>query len=224
MRELAVVDDPAWPAVAEALRSAGPSTHVIPIEREAGERCLHRLQVTARSTLGALALNTGGVTVGHGWMRLLGGGGDGLVDLATANGLADPSSASPSPPVLVVAYDVLGGCFAINGGGLPGTLGEVHYWAPDSLRWEPIGSGHTDLVHWSVTAGLDAFYADLRWSGWEREVAVVPLDFGLGVYPPLCMAESRPLESATRQPVPWSELRGFLTTLAQQLDALERPG
>ena len=34
---------------------------------------LSRLQVTARSMMGALALSSGGMLVDHGWVRLLGG-------------------------------------------------------------------------------------------------------------------------------------------------------
>lgn len=64
LRELIDVDDPAWPALADALLDSGASTRILPIERSEGERCLYRLQLTAQSTLGALALKTGGVTVG----------------------------------------------------------------------------------------------------------------------------------------------------------------
>ena len=41
----------------------------------------------------------------------------GLPDLATANCLSDPTGTSAPPPKLTVAYDVLGGQFAIDGGG-----------------------------------------------------------------------------------------------------------
>ncbi len=67
---------------------------------------LFRLQVTARSTLGALALRCGGVLLDHGWLRLLGGGGDELMSLAEANGLGEPMCAE-RPAALTVAFDVL---------------------------------------------------------------------------------------------------------------------
>lgn len=45
---------------------------------------------------------------------------------------------------LVVAHDVLGGVFALNGPtphaiGCPGEPGEVLYFAPDALAWEALG-------------------------------------------------------------------------------------
>jgi hypothetical protein len=101
---------------------------VLPAGREAGLDVLFRLQVAARSTLGALALNCGGLLVDHGWVRVLGGGTSRLPDLATASGLGRPGSPGAPPPSLTVAFDVLGGRFAVNGGDLPGRPGEVCYW------------------------------------------------------------------------------------------------
>jgi hypothetical protein len=54
---------------------------------------------------------------------------------------------------------ILGGRLAINGGGLAGGRGKINYWGRDTLQWQPIGHGHTDLVHWSMTNSVDAFYA-----------------------------------------------------------------
>jgi Protein of unknown function DUF2625 len=55
-------------------------------------------------------------------VRLLGGGSGRLPDLVTASGLGPPTA---STPPLTVGFDMLGGRFAVNSGGLPGQLGEV---------------------------------------------------------------------------------------------------
>lgn len=81
-------------------------------------------------------------------MRLLGGGGA-LPDLATVNGLGDPASRTPAG-WLLVAWDVLGVRFAINGGGLAGDVGEISYFAPDSLEWELTCLRHSAFVEWSM--------------------------------------------------------------------------
>jgi hypothetical protein len=57
--------------------------------------------------LGAVALNCGGLLIDHGWLRILGGGGRGLPDLATVNGLGDPANTPGPPPYLTVAFDEL---------------------------------------------------------------------------------------------------------------------
>lgn len=217
LSQLVDVPDPAWPRLAQTLFRHHPRARIIPVERAAGERCLFRIQTTARSTLGALALHTGGLAVQHGWLRILGGGSNGLPSLAEANRLDDPTPDSASPSMLLVAFDVLGGRFAVNGGGLPGDPGEVCYWGPDTLEWQPLAFAYTDFVNWSLTSGLDSFYEELRWAGWESEVAAVPLNAGLSVHPPLCTEESRPVGGATRQPVPWTEISGFLDALAVQV-------
>ena len=214
IQELLDVPDPAWPELAEALLERHPRTRILAIDRADGERCLHRLQVTLRSTLGALAFHTAGVTVDGGWLRLLGGGGHGLPSLADVNAIGDPAPNSSVPGLLLVAFDVLGGRFAVNGGALSADAGEVCYWAPDTLEWQGLEVGHTDFVHWSQTDRLDDFYADLRWDGWETEVAAVPLSHGLSMWPPLCAQESRPIGATSRRPVPWSELSAFLDKLA----------
>jgi hypothetical protein len=212
LAELRDVDDPVWPQLADAIHNCSSAT-IVPTPQADGEACLSALQVTARSTLGALALHAGAVRIDHGWLRILGAGAEGLPGLAAANGL--DAGTPPSPPqVLLVAFDVLGGRFAVDGGGLGGTPGEMHYWAPDSLAWTALGLGHSDFVLWSLGDGVADFYADMRWPGWEQEVEHVRLNEGLAIYPPLCTAESRPISSTSRRPVPWAELATYLDELA----------
>lgn len=88
--DLVDTTDPAWPELRAALAAAAVPVEVLPIEAEAGRRCLYHLQVTARSRLGALALHTGGLLVENGWLRVLGGGSRerGLPGLDEANGLS----------------------------------------------------------------------------------------------------------------------------------------
>jgi Protein of unknown function DUF2625 len=88
---LASVSDPVSPRLREFVEQI-TTARVLPVAPEAGQAVLFRLQVTAGSTLGALALNCGGLLLDHGWLRILGGGTSELPDLATANGLGAPSS------------------------------------------------------------------------------------------------------------------------------------
>ena len=127
--ELADVDEPAWPELAALIDAAPSPVVVLPVPVDQARAVLYRLQVTARSALGALALNCGGLLIDHGWLRVLGGGGDALPDLATVNDLGDPVQSQGPPSFLAVAYDALGGRFAIDGGGLGIQQGKVCYWA-----------------------------------------------------------------------------------------------
>jgi len=199
LAELTLVPNPMWPTVQAWVADSPVPVEQLPVERRTGEQCISRLQVTAASTMGALALNCGGILVDHRWLRLYGGSQDPLVDLAVLNGLATPPSGTP--PHLVVASDVLGGRFAVNGEGLVGSPGEVCYFGPDTLEWEPLGMGHTDLVRWSLSGKTAEFYQDLRWPGWEHETAPVGPDQAILVYPFLSTAEGRSNIGATKRTV-----------------------
>lgn len=215
VEQLREVDRPAWPGLARAVDSAAVSVIVLPVEAARSADALHRLQVSAASTLGALALHCGGLLVDHGWLRILGGGSGELPDLAGVNAL--PAGSSDSLPQLVVAYDVLGGVFAIDGGGLGVAPGQVCYRGPDTLTWDTLGAGHTDFVHAALGGALGDFFDTLRWPGWERDVAALALGQGLSAYPPLFTAEGQDGAAVSRRAVPFAELLAFYDDAAAQL-------
>jgi Protein of unknown function DUF2625 len=111
-----------------------------------------QLQVTTRSWLGAVTLSTGGLVADHGWLRIYGGSSAScpLPGLAHVNGFPEDLAADWQPADgPVIAHDVLGGVYALNlagpaARGRPGEPGEVVYFAPDSMAWEPLGrdTGH----------------------------------------------------------------------------------
>src|SRR4051794_23162314 len=124
-------DDPAFPDLAKAALTAANGAVVLPIVSDGQRRaCLEALQMTTRSTLGALAHETGGVLVDHGFLRLLGSGSPRLsrqlIAWNTELGVA-------LDQFIIVADDVVGGVFAIDTGEL-GAPGHVHYFAPDTLE------------------------------------------------------------------------------------------
>lgn len=196
---------------------------VLPVDRAAGERTLERLQVTTRSVLGALALECGGVLVDHGWLRILGGGGGGgrgghgIPGLGSANGLGDPGD-DPSPPGhLLVAWDVLGGRFAIDGGGLGVAPGRVCYFAPDALRWESLDVGHGEFVHAMIGGGVTQFYDGMRWPGREADCDSLGVGEGFALWPPPFSVEGCDLALVSRRAVPIAELFAFYDDAADQL-------
>ncbi len=205
-RDLTAKDD----AIAWIRATAASSPHpveILPCTAEAGRRTLEWLQVTTRSPLGAIALHTGGLLVEDGWLRILGAGCARLPrSLESWNG---------SPPRLasgrLVADDALGGCFAWFDE--PRTL---HYFAPDTFRWEDLGLGYTDWLAAMLGDGLEAFYVSLRWEGWREEVRELAGDRALLVSPPLVVA-GPPLAERSRRPVPMDEAWGLSQELAREL-------
>ncbi|MER5277919.1 DUF2625 family protein [Streptomyces sp. NPDC002809] len=117
--ELADADDPAWPGLQEIVAACSVPVQVLPADFDEGRRSLLQMQVTARSMLGALVLNTGGLLLDDGWVRVFGGGSaadGGLPSLGQVNGF--PAAFDPTwhPAAgLVVGHDAVGGVFALNG-------------------------------------------------------------------------------------------------------------
>lgn len=214
LSDLTDVDEPAWPELEHVLRAGDVPVEILTVEPGHARQELYRVQVTGRSYLGALVLNTGGLMIDHGWVRVLGGGHGELPSLADANGLpTDPAHVDGILPDLLVGHDALGGQFAVNGPdpsaiGRPGEPGQICYFAPDSLEWEPMDMGHSTWLHWLVSPGrLAKFYENLRWTDWQDEVARLPANKGISVYPPLWSKEARhDLDATSRRPASIYEL------------------
>ena len=79
---------------------------VLPPDRAQCGASSRQLQVTVRSALGAVALNTGGMLVDHRWVRVYGGSGEagGMPGLAEVNDFpAEPARDGVPPHGLVIA-------------------------------------------------------------------------------------------------------------------------
>lgn len=209
----------AWPNLMETIGASPVPVQVLEVDASDARRTLHTLQVTVASTLGALAYYCGGILVDHGWVRLLGGGMSKFQSISVANGLAKPSGSPPGH--LLVGFDVLGGSFAIDGGSLGASPGEVCYWAPDSLAWDGLELGHGGFVRAFLGGATTAFYESVRWPGWEMEVSRLAPDEGLSLMPPPFAAEGADLSTVSRRTVPFTELQAFYDDVAAQLDGVE---
>ena len=226
LSELTAVADPAWPHLAEMIAGSPVDVQVLEADPAECAATLLQLQVTTRSWLGAMTMSTGGLVADHGWLRVYGGSRapSGLPGLAQVNEF--PTQQAPDWQTsggLVIAHDVLGGAYALNlaspaAWGRPGEPGEVTYFAPDSMTWHPLGKGHGAWLSWILSGGLERFYQDLRWPGWEAESAALAPGQGISVFPPLWSAEARhDLTATSRRPVPMRELLGLHDEFFRQL-------
>jgi hypothetical protein len=117
----------------------------------------------------------------------------------------------------LVADDVVGGAFAINGRALGPTPGNVFYFAPDRLTWEDMVLGYSAFVQWVFEGDLQSFYENMRWPGWEKEVEHVPGDHTLSLAPPPWTSEGRDLSKVSRRAVPAREAWVLQQEFARQL-------
>jgi hypothetical protein len=196
-------DDPAYPELAKAAAAAPNNVVLLPIVSDEQRRaCLEALQMTTRSTLGAIAHETGGVLVDHGFLRMFGSGSPRLSrQLIAWNAELGVSLDS----FIIVADDVVGGVFAIDTGAL-GAPRHVHYFAPDTLEWEDTELGHSDWVSWAFEGNLAVFYESTRWPGWEKDIAALSGDQSLSVVPPMWTeGDRKPIAKRDRRAVPAKE-------------------
>ncbi len=187
-----------------------------------GERALLSLQVTTRSPLGAIAYSTGGLLIDHGWIRALGGGSTKLPrDIATWNDGNGAGKPPRLPGAVLVADDVLGGFFALNGSAFEGGVQHVFYFAPDSLKWEDTGRSYSEFLTFLFDGDLAKFYEGQRWPSWKKDVEALSGDRAYSFQPFPFTKDGGPLERRSRRDVPIHELWGLYTeTLAKQLGGL----
>ena len=182
LAELLDTPDPSLPLLREwaAGRNAA---RLLPPDLGARDALLLRLQVTLRSVLGAVAYETGGIAVAGGKLRLLGSGGPDARSLLAWNEMAGGLRGGPDD-FMLVADDVLGGFFALNGGrfGAEG-LGEVHHLAPEALDWSSLEIGYGDFVQWCLTGDLDLVYGDDGWLGVPADEPPPGFDEAYSFYP-----------------------------------------
>jgi len=201
--------DPAIRQIEQSVADAANHCEILP-PSGTRDRVVHELQVTTRSTLGAIAYETGGILVDDGWLRFLGSGHTKL-----PRNLADWNRGR-SEGFLLVADDAVGGFFAVNGGALGNGVKNVHYWPPDGLEWEDLGIGLTDFLLWSLSSQLPEFYTNLRWPTWKAEVAQLAGDRCFAFYPFLWTKEGS-LAGSDRRSVPVAEAFDLKVDLLRQL-------
>lgn len=198
LAELLDQQEPALPLLQSWIdEPAGNGGSLLPPDERVGADTLVRLQVTTRSMLGALAYETGGVSVADGLVRLLGSGNSRSL-LRTAEVAGCPLDGS-YPDVIIVADDVLGGLFALNGGrfGASGQ-GEVFHLAADDTVWASLGVGHTDFVAWCLTGELAQLYGPLTDLDEYRSLPRPTFDATYSFYPFLWTQEAKHARPSVR--------------------------
>jgi hypothetical protein len=185
LHELINRDEPGWPLVQQWITAATNHVDVLPPPDDAArDRALLDMQVTTRSPMGAILYETGGIIVDDGWLRILGSGHPRLPrSLSEWNFKRSFSVAGQPPPFLLIADDVIGGFFAVDGGGLGLEPGKVCYFAPGTLAWESTHLGYSEFLVWCFRGDLVNYYGDVRWPRWQEETRQVRGDQAFSIYP-----------------------------------------
>ncbi|OOF83636.1 hypothetical protein BKG92_02775 [Rodentibacter ratti] len=161
----------AWPTLSQWIEQARNHCRVIKKDQPSAERELFTMQMPTSSPMGAVIYETGGILIHHGWLRILGSGSfqlpRGLMDWNFSKSFKESGE---KPQYLLVADDVIGGYFALNGGSLGENLGKIYYFSPKDLVWHNLNFTYTEFLAWALNGDLDAFYQGLFWQNWQEEV------------------------------------------------------
>lgn len=122
-----ISEDDAWAQVEAWLLAATNLVEVLPAEEAARAAALVEVQVTTHSTMGAVVYHSGGLLVDGGWLRILGSGHPRLPrSLSGWNRRIAGESKTAPEGFYLVADDVVGGFFALDGGALGPGRGDVY--------------------------------------------------------------------------------------------------
>ncbi len=211
LQELVNLEEPAWELVQQWLKEAKNSYEILPKNRQRAERELVANQVTTRSPMGAIIYETGGILVDNGWLRILGSGSEKLDrSISEWNKGKSFEKQGDTPSFLLVADDVLGGYFAINGGGLGENLGKIYYFAQDTLAWEDLNITYSHFLNWAFAGNLEQFYEGFRWDNWQEEVKNINGNQVFSFFPFLSTKEGKNINQISRKIVPIEEHYHFM--------------
>lgn len=217
--QLIVQGNTGWQAVRQMIQTAKNKVEVLPCDSTKAKTALYATQVTSRSPMGGIVLNTGGLLVAKGWIRILGSGSAKLNrSLPDWNMGKSMAQLGEKPTFLLVADDVLGGFFAINGGAFGQDTGKVYYMSPSSLDWEEIADNYTDFLSFCFNENLAAFYEDLGWKTLQRDAMKISGDKVFNFVPPLWSKQGKDIGKNQRTVVPVEEQYQFNQQIRKQLN------
>lgn len=217
--ELINKTDPAWPLVKKWVDSAKNKVEVLECDSASAKDALFNTQVSTYSTLGAVIYNSGGIMVDNGWLRILGSGSPRLNrSVPEWNKGKTIQEYGDKPDYLLVADDAVGGFFAINYGAFGADLKNVYYLAPNSLKWESLGTGYSEFIRFCFDSDLSEFYKGLRWSTWSQFIANLDGSKSYSFRPYLWSKEGTDIEKCTRKLVTTEELFKFNMNKQKELN------
>ena len=212
LAELINTDEPGIELVRAWLAEGSLDYEILPASADSGSR-LEETQVTTRSPMGAIVYETGGIVVDRGWLRILGSGCD-RMGRSLPGWNQDVMGEDRS--AYLVADDVLGGFFAINGGAFGEDFGSLYYFPYDDLSWQPLDINYSEFIAWCVTDRLHEFYGEDRFTDWDERASTVSPDQCFSFFPFLWTEEGSVTNSSCR-PVPALETFQLKVDLLNQL-------
>ena len=168
-----------------------------------GHKVVKELGLNENTTLAAVISCFSGLTIGK-LIRILGQGNSESQSICEINNVVNgiPNTIRGT---LIAATDIFGGMYAMNVEAFDAPAGQIFYFAPDTLDWEPLGMKYSQFLYWALNGDTDKFYDTMKWNGWEQYADMTKFDQGILIYPFLWSKEVK-IETASKNIVPFVEL------------------
>jgi len=216
--ELVNKEEPGWDLVKEWIAEATNPIEILEKDTLRAKNSLIQTQVTTRSPMGAIIYETGGIFVDNGWLRILGSGNPKLNrSLPDWNKGKTFENFGDQPMIYLIADDIVGGFFGINGGVLGEDVGKIYYFAPDTLKWEPMNMGYSEFIWWTFVGNLSDFYSNVRWKGWENDIKSLDGNKGISFFPYL-WTKHDDVNQLSRKAIPIEEMWQLNQNFVKQLN------
>nr|WP_255723974.1 DUF2625 domain-containing protein [Terrimonas ginsenosidimutans] len=215
LEELIIAQAPGWTVVKQMIDSATNKVEVLPADSVRARTALYDLQMNSQTPLGAVTLNTGGILVDHGWIRILGSG-----SAKFERGIMEwhrKLYPAQNPGYIIVADDAIGGFYLENGGGLGDDIGKIYYFSPDNLEFEPMSLGYSAFLSFCFNGDLENYYKGYRWKTWKKDVSALAGDKIFNFSPMLWSKEGKEIEKNARKAIPAEEQYFLNLDLRKQL-------
>ena len=218
LNELINTEDPGWSLVNNWIQSAKNKVEILQTDKQKAEDALYKIQVTTRSPMGSIIYMTGGLLVDDGWIRILGSGNDklnrSLPDWNKGKAIIDFGQPAP---FLIIADDVIGGFFILNGGGLGNDVGKVYYLAPDNLEYESLNLTYSEFLNFCFNNNLNEFYKGYRWTNWKNDFKKLKGGKVFSFYPYLWTKEGKDINNTTKKEISSEEQYSLTLDFRKQL-------
>jgi hypothetical protein len=217
LSELTNTLDPAWIIVENWIKKAEVKVVVLPKDNIRANIEIETAQVTTHSPMGAIIYETGGIIIEDGIIRILGSGNAKLNRGLMEWNRNKSFSKDEKPKFILIADDVFGGFFAINGGSLSSdNLGKIFYLAPDTLKWENLDLSYSDFLLFCFSKNINEFYSGFKWKSFDKDFTITDFDKSYSFYPYLFTEEGKEINNVTKKLVPISELWTLYIDLQNQ--------
>lgn len=163
---------------------------------------LKKMGINENSTMGQIIINTSGIIVDN-IIRVYANGND--LDSHNIYNYNLELEKCLGHNKLIIADDIFGGLYAINKGSSKTHVGEVGYFAPDTLEWESLGINYSEFIAWISSSNLNEFYNSFKWEKFHHDIKKVKFNQAVLIYPFLWSNECN-VETADKKIISSREL------------------